>query len=366
NALGVLETAEQVGGLPATETALRSGELSEVQAKEIVSAAAASPSSEPELLAAVKTESVWELKERCAKVRAAACPDELDRHEAIRKRRRLRHFRDPDGAFHLDAVLTPDAGAVVVAALEPYTERVFQAARRQGLREPHAAYAADALVEMAEHARACDQEPSRHTPGATVHVVVDHRALTRGSLEPGESCAIPGVGPIPVATARALAGDAFLSALVTDGTDIKAVAHLGRTIPARLRTAIEMRDRACVVPGCDVRRHLEIDHIRPRADGGPMRLDNLARLCRWHHYLKTHRGYGLSGAPGSWSFESPDRQRPDSRGRGRQPPTPPVTRAHPDRLLMTGGHSRHVRRGARSLTSLGHVGHSPPGAVRLA
>ncbi|MDQ3785505.1 MAG: HNH endonuclease [Actinomycetota bacterium] len=314
HALGVLETAERVGELPATETALRSGELSEVQAKEIVSAAAASPASEPELLAAAKAESVSELKERCAKVKAAACSAELDRYEAIRARRRLRHFRDPHGAFHLDAVLTPDAGAVVVAALEPYTERVSHTARSQGRREPHAAYAADALVEMAEHARACDHEPSRRSPGATVHVVVDHQALLRGSLEDGESCAIPGIGPIPVATARALAGDAFLSALLTDGTDIKAVSHLGRNIPARLRTAVELRDRTCVVPGCDVGRHLEIDHIRPRVEGGPMRLDNLARLCRWHHYLKTHRGYALSGGPGSWSFESPHRQRPDSRG----------------------------------------------------
>ena len=303
HALGVLETAEGVAQLPATETALRSGELSEVQAKEVVSAAAASPSSEPELLAAVKSESVWELKERCARIKASARSVELDHYEAIRRRRRLRHFRDPDGAFHLDAVLTPDAGAVVIAALEPYTERVFRTARRQGRRESHEADAADALVELAEHARACDDEPSRRSPGATVHIVVDHQALVRGSLEDGETCEIPGIGPIPVATAQALSGDAYVSALVTDGIDIKAVSHLGRTIPSRLRTAIEMRDRTCVVPGCDVRRHLEIDHIRPRADGGPMRLDNLARLCKWHHYLKTHRGYRLSGTPGSWCFE---------------------------------------------------------------
>ncbi len=314
SALGVLETAERVADLPATETALRSGELSELQAKEIVSAAAASPGSERELLTIATTDSVSELKERCATVKAAARSDELDRYEAIRARRRLRHFRDPDGAFHLDAVLTPDAGAVLVAALEPYTERVFHAARNQGRREPYAAYAADALVEMAEHARACDHQPSRRSPGATVQVVVDHGALTRGSLEQGEKCEIPGIGSIPVATARALAGDAFLSVLVRDGTDLRAVAHLGRTIPSRLRTAIELRDRSCVVPGCDVRRHLEIDHIMPVTQGGPTSLDNLARLCRWHHYLKTHRGYRLSGGPGSRRFGRPDPSRPDSQG----------------------------------------------------
>jgi len=53
--------------------------------------------------------------------------------------------------------------------------------------------------------------------------------------------------------------------------------------------------------GCNVRDHLEIDHIVPLAEGGPTSLDNLARLCRWHHGLKTHRGYRLLGppAPGS-------------------------------------------------------------------
>ncbi|MBA2272370.1 MAG: DUF222 domain-containing protein, partial [Actinobacteria bacterium] len=316
HALGVLETAESIGELPATETALRSGELSQVQAQEIVSAAAVSPASEPGLLAAAKTETVSELKEHCAKIKAAASSDELDRYEAIRVRRRLRHFRDPDGAWHLDALLTPDAGAVVMAALEPYTERVFQAARAQGRRESHQAYAADALVELAEHTRACDDQPTSCTPKAMVQVVVDHRALLRGSLEDGESCEVPGIGPIPVATARAWATDAYLSALLTDGSDIKAVCHLGRTIPSRLRTAIEMRDRTCVVPGCDVGRHLEIDHIKPVTVGGPTRLDNLARLCRWHHYLKTHRGYRLSGGPGSWCFEHPGEAHP-----GRPPDT---------------------------------------------
>jgi len=38
------------------------------------------------------------------------------------------------------------------------------------------------------------------------------------------------------------------------------------------------------------------------------RLDNLARLCRWHHYLKTYRGYRLTGPPGEWRWEPPARE----------------------------------------------------------
>ncbi|HZA27975.1 MAG TPA: HNH endonuclease, partial [Actinomycetota bacterium] len=111
-------------------------------------------------------------------------------------------------------------------------------------------------------------------------------------------CEIPGVGPIPVATARALSSDAILAAVLTEGADVKAVSHLGRTIPARLRTALEARDPECVVPGCHSRYRLEIDHVKPLAEGGRTSLDNLARMCRPHHHMKTILGFGLEGSPG--------------------------------------------------------------------
>jgi hypothetical protein len=145
-----------------------------------------------------------------------------------------------------------------------------------------------------------------------------------GRAGAGAVCEIPGVGPIPAATARALAEDAILAALITEATDVRAVSHVGRVMPARLRTAVVARDETCVVPGCDVRHGLQIDHVVPIAERGPTRLDNLARLCSWHHYLKTHHRWRLSGGPGSWEWRgqehaSParDRPRPRSRRRGR-------------------------------------------------
>jgi hypothetical protein len=56
-----------------------------------------------------------------------------------------------------------------------------------------------------------------------------------------------------------------------------------------------------VVPDCDVTKALEIDHIRadhPRP--------NTARLCGWHHYLKSHQGYRLGGDSGNWTWEGLD------------------------------------------------------------
>ena len=57
---------------------------------------------------------------------------------------------------------------------------------------------------------------------------------------------------------------------------------------------------------------LEIDHVLPFAHGGPASLANLARLCHWHHYLKTHhrhvleRSDGDDGEPPGWRWLAPD------------------------------------------------------------
>ena len=304
-AVGVLETAARLKDLPATDAAVRSGRLSEAQAKEVAAAAAASPASEPELLEVAATEGMATLKERCARVRAAAVTDESERYAAIHRKRRLRHWTDADGAFRLDALMTPDAGARVLAALEPLRDRIARDAKRQGRTEPVEAHAADAVVEMAADSRTGGAGEGADRPGATVHVFVDHRALARGHTKDGDMCEIAGVGPVPVATARALACDAYLKVLVTDGTDITAVAHASRTIPARLRTAVAARDKKCQVPGCEVRRHLQVDHVVGVSEGGKTSVANLQLLCPHHHFLKTHRGYRTGGKPGARTWHPP-------------------------------------------------------------
>ncbi|MGH2772922.1 MAG: HNH endonuclease, partial [Actinomycetota bacterium] len=191
------------------------------------------------------------------------------------------------------------------SALAQMREKIFSEATRQGRRESTCAYAADALVQMAKHVGGCTLEP-KGGPKALVKIRVDHSALVRGRTEPGETCEIAGVGPVSVATVRKFASDAYLAALVCDATDVAAVSHMGRSIPARLRTALEERDPECVVPDCHANRYLEIDHIIPVAEKGPTALSNLARLCCFHHDQKTYRGYRLLGGPGNWAWQHPD------------------------------------------------------------
>jgi hypothetical protein len=294
-AITTVQTAHRLTDLPATREAFVAGRLSEVQAAEITAAAASDPSAEKGLLAMASRETVGALRERCREIRAAAAGDE-DAVERIRRGRYLRNWTDRDGAVRLDGRLAPDDGARLLTAVTARAARLLEEARRSGQREPADAYAADALVGLATGAPG---------PSSVVHVHVDQAALERGRTAPGETCHIPGVGPIAVASARRLAADGLIKALSRDGADVRAVAHLGRTIPARLRTALEARDPACVVPGCDVRTGLEIDHVVPFSEGGTTSLANLARLCRYHHAQKTHRGWRLGGGPAAWTWTRP-------------------------------------------------------------
>ena len=151
------------------------------------------------------------------------------------------------------------------------------------------------MVRLADDAaRVTEMSDGRRAP-ATVVVRVDKSAFDRGETVEGEVCEIAGVGPIPVRVAQQLSVDAFLKALITDGTDVLAVSHAGRAIPARLRTALEEMQPECVIAGCHVDRHLEIDHDEPFAAGGPTELGNLNRVCHHHHDLKTRNDLRLVG-----------------------------------------------------------------------
>jgi hypothetical protein len=310
-AINSLATARQLGSLPATEDALRKGRLSESQVKEIAGAATVRPEAEQSLVDAAGSQPLNVLKLRCQRVKASG-HDQTSNYRSIERGRYLRNWTDGDGAVRLDARLTPDEGARLLATVRAETDRLVANARRAGVEEPRRALTADALVRLvvSRAGPGGGSESSSTTPATMVHVRVDHAALLRGRLEPGELCEIPGVGPIPVSVARELAADSILSVLVTNGVDVTGVAHAGRTIPASVRRALTERDPVCVVPGCGQRDDLEIDHLEPFAKGGSTSLGNLVRLCHWHHYLKTHQGHRLERVDEQWRWVVPGSERP--------------------------------------------------------
>src|SRR5205823_5079894 len=291
-----LETARALDSLPETEAAFRAGRLSEVQAAEVAGAASAEPHAEAELLEAAGSTSVKGLRDRCRQVRAGAEADDAAWARRLHVERRAHEWTDPDGTYRLEARLAPDAGARFSSAWKAHTDRIFRDARRAGRREPHAAYAADALVALASEGPCKPVE---------VRAVVDSAALARGHVESGERCEITGVGPVRVTTARALLDDASVAVVMRDGDDITAVSRPTRTIPTKVRRALETRYPTCGVPGCANDQFLEIDHIVPIEDHGATEIANLWRLCSHHHALKTYQGWKVVGANGNRDLVPP-------------------------------------------------------------
>jgi hypothetical protein len=292
-----LETARALEQLPETEVAFRLGELSATQAAEISSAAGCAPDAEAELLEAAKATSVKGLRDRCREVRAGAEADDAAWARRLHVQRKAHDWTDPDGMYRLEARLAPDAGARFSSAWKAHVDRIFCEARRAGRREPRAAYAADALVALAREGPCKPVE---------VRVTVDSAALAQGHTKSGERCEIDGVGPVPVTTARALLDDAAVAVLVRDGDDITAVSSPKRTIPAKLRRALEASYPTCGVNGCANDHFLEIDHVVPLAEGGRTELANAWRICPHHHVLKTYFGWRVVGEPGKWDLVPPD------------------------------------------------------------
>jgi hypothetical protein len=276
HAQSTLETGKALADAPETEEALRRGKLSEPQVKELAGAVAVDPDHEAELVKAAQGEPMAALKDRCRKTRARAASADRDATlAAIHADRHLRHWVDEQGAVCLRGRFTPDRGAQLISVLDAATKDRFHSARRDGDREPMAAYAADALVELL-----CGDSSRKGRPKTVVNVRVDHEALFNREARGNEVSHIDGVGEVPVRVIESLLSDAYLKVLFYQGTEVHTISHPGRYINAPIRTALANDNPTCAVPGCGATTSLEIDHIQPVNAQGPTTLSNLVRLCR--------------------------------------------------------------------------------------
>jgi hypothetical protein len=322
---GELAASEQLGQLPCTVDALRQGELSAGQAKAIAEAAAVAPGAEERLVTKAKRSSIRELRDECARTRAAADPDAEVRYERIRRERSLRTFTDHDGAWNLHARGPADAGARIMSALGPIIDELFAKARRDGRPESNEAYAFDALVRLAETHRDDACGGTRPTPKYLGLLRVDYEALVRGATDDDETCEITGLGPVPVGVARRLLGDSILHLVITRGRDVATVVHLGRGPSAAQKIALLWSQPTCSRAGCDAPwTFAEVDHRTPWAQTHQTTLGELDRLCRHDHRLKTHHGWALVDGVGKRDFVPPDDPRhPGNRARRGADPPPP-------------------------------------------
>jgi hypothetical protein len=304
-AIDTMEMAGLLADLPVVAEAFRSGPLSEVQAREIAAVASEVPDAEGQLVEAAGKLTLRGLREECHRVEAAAAIDEDDRYR-VHRRRKIRAWVDRYNVARLSATMTPDELARLMSEIDRRCGDIVEGAIRGRWFESWEAHRVDALVEMA-----LPKGDTPAGPASMVHVVVDYEALMRGHTVAGERCEIPGIGPIPVTLARQMSEDCILKVLLTKGVDVMTGAHGGYSIPAHLRTALDVRDPKCIVPGCDARRRVQKDHRNAFGRTQVTKLGDLAHLCPFHHYLKTFCGYTYRGGPGTWEWIPPENRDED-------------------------------------------------------
>ena len=236
----------------------------------------------------------------------------------------MREWADQCGTWHLHAEGLPEDGARLMAALRPFADRAFGAARKEGRHERAEAYAFDGLVALAAGGGGAKASYD-------VMVRVDLPALLRGYAIEGETCELPGFGPVaPQAVYDMIdSGDAFLKAVVTKGKDVTGVAHLGRKPTAHQRSALDFLFPTCAAEGCGVRAgFLQTDHRVGWAESHVTMFDLLDRLCPHHHRMKTNQGWALAGGRGKRPFVPPDDPR-HHRNAGPPPQQAPPPRQAP-------------------------------------
>jgi hypothetical protein len=302
SAKATLGASEKLGELPGLNEAARNGELSSEQLNEV--ADAATPENEESLLNSARNSNTNELRRKCRqeKSKSRSNADAAARAAKAHRERFFREWIDNEGAWRYEGKGTAADGARFRAAMAAETEQVFKEARKLDRRESHKAYRHDALMRLVTGTAASAEKGGR----GEVIIRVDATRLAGGD---GICEMSTGEVPVDEAIGAMLAG-AFIKIVLHDGVDVTRVSHLGRHIPAELKTAIKERDSyRCV--HCGSTHRLETHHYKTDvAKRGPTAYWNLGTLCKYCHDLVTYGGYELAGGPGRWEWIEPTKRGP--------------------------------------------------------
>ena len=136
--------------------------------------------------------------------------------------------------------------------------------------------------------------------GVTVAITVPVMTLLGTSTEPA---VMEGVGPIDLATARALTAAApSLTRLLTDPVtgEILTMDSKQYRPTAAMRRWLALTQVTCDFPGCGRRaEHCDLDHTVAWAEGGLTTVANLVHRCRKHHRMKHESKWRVEKPPGA-------------------------------------------------------------------
>ena len=143
----VLDTGRRLADRPAVAQSALEGELSPEQAAIVADAAEANPDKTDELIEKARTASVTELRDEAARVKADAS-DADERRKRIQAARRLRLFKDLEGAFQAHVVGHPEDGANLHRLIVTIRRRLNMLSREEGRFETLEALDYDALMTL--------------------------------------------------------------------------------------------------------------------------------------------------------------------------------------------------------------------------
>jgi hypothetical protein len=322
-AKGLLSAAGRAALSPELTEALHEGDLSSDQLKVITKTIGEDTGATGELLGLIgEGVSHKELTDTSEQMRSAARSRESERvrRERVHNSRYFRWHQDEDGGIRFSGFCDEVSWSHVEPVLEAETLRRWKAAGSGASGgDSLEAHRLDAFIDLmgsgplsspvpdAADADPSDapERPSRSSRPHTV-VIINAESLRRGTTQGDEVCEIAGIGTVSVAAATELIGEGGFQYLVKEGFDIKTMTKTNRQVDKCIETALLVRDRVCVRPGCGNRLGLERDHWRvDYGDRGPTELDNLCRLCPECHAMRTYGGWKLTGGPGHWGWVAP-------------------------------------------------------------
>jgi Domain of unknown function (DUF222)/HNH endonuclease len=294
---------------------------------------------EPVLLDAARRLDPPQLRRAVAHLRLVADPDGTsDQAERRHQRRGLWVSATWEGMVALQGLLEPEAGQILVAALEPLARPANAADDRSGAQRR-----ADALAELARRNLEGGRLPQAGGVRPQLLVTVDLHSLLG---HPGVGGEAGGPVPLDPETCRRLACDgAITRVLVTrhqtdftldgpggDGglaaqlqaamtrlpptlggapTQPLEVGRTTRVVTSAQRAALVVRDGGCAVAGCErPPAWCEAHHLVHWLHGGPTDLANLALVCRAHHRAVHEGGWRLGRDPDGRLTATPPHRRP--------------------------------------------------------
>jgi hypothetical protein len=279
--------ARALGEMPVVRAAFHRGELDEPR----VQLLAAARQANPELFAEAEGDLVdafsgLSMKDFATAVDLWRQNTDLEAAEQdaqhLRDRRYLNVSPTLDNLVRIDGQFDPEAGQTLLTALRSITDP--QQLDPTDTRTP-GQRRADALTQMCADHLATGKNPISGGLRPQVTVTASYETLL-GLLD-GTGCETEDCGLLSPETVRKMLCDASVIPVVLNGESLPLdVGRSTRTIPPQIRIALNLRDKGCVIPGCQSRpRYCDAHHIIHWLFGGDTELENLCLLCARHHTM---------------------------------------------------------------------------------